>query len=108
MPDAVDAAMMVRIMNSPGLMAAMRFYDARSVGGATATMAVSMLERERPTLERAFFNTMFSNCVFRAELDGEAVLVTRAPRHVVVTPYGISEHGMLAPQFARVRVYRRL
>jgi hypothetical protein len=95
-------------MQSRGQSAALRFYDARHVGIAIATTAVSMVDQEAMSFERVIVSGMFSNRTFRGRAGGEPVLVTRMREYVVVTPYAIGEAGMIQPALGRVRVYRRL
>lgn len=101
-------APMTAALRSRGQMAALRFYDPRHVGLSTALFAVSMVDAEALTRERIYVSGMFANRTFRSRLGGETVLVTRVSDRVVVTPYVIDEAGMLKPELARVRVYRRL
>lgn len=106
-PSNLDAASMRDVVPflTPGGLAAMRFWDAGSVGYMIAPMSVDLM-RDGDTA--AMLGTKFSlvpGRVWRGRFEGQDVLAARYFRSMVIAPYTFSPEGMIIPTLASLRVY---
>lgn len=101
----IDQVLKGRLESSPGMLAALRYFDPRVVANSLA----SALLGERLGLEGyrqlAMVSVFVPTRVYRGRLEDRAVLVARQGSWLVVVPYEVNAFGLITPDPPGARIY---
>lgn len=106
-PSMIDASSLREVLPfmTPGGLAALRFWDAASVGFVVAPMSVDLTRDGDAAMMIGTKLSLVPGRVWRGKFEGKDVIAARYMRSVVIAPYTLSTEGMIVPAFESLRVY---
>ncbi len=96
---------MLEARDQPGVLAAMRLYDANIVAFSVGAASVNIREAGDPISMIGAKMALVGPRVYRGRAGINQVLALRYYRNMVVIPYAISTEGMIWPDYQHVAVY---